>query len=235
MVVMNTLVPTLHILGSRVTAFALVVAAFVAGVSGANAQTSRPLDLDGDGTPEFLNVTTTSGSPIAPGIAAHLEVFNLNDGVSAITTTALAKGTSVGAQSSWGASTWSVGYSGIRFASAAGIHYGWIELVNPFVMGRPTFQLGGWGESYYFNPEPNQPLAVGDTTLKLSLSVHSKTGKLRLKWNTEAAQWVNGLRIQSRPIDLSSGWTSLKTVTNGTETEIDLNSTSRMFRAVHSN
>jgi len=102
-------------------------------------------------------------------------------------------------------------------------------------MGRPTFQVGGWAQRYYFNPEPDQPMAVGDTTLKLDLSVHSSADKLRLKWNTDAAQWVNGLRIQSRPMDSTSGWSLLKTVTSGTETEIDLGQTSRVFRAVHDN
>ena len=230
---MNTLFPNVHRLVFRVTGFALVVAALVVSAPGAIAQTSQPLDLDMDGTPEFLNVTTPSGSGIFSGIAAHLQVVDMNGIRSAITTTSLNKGSLVGAQSNWGLSSWSVGYSGIRYASAKGTHYGWIELVNPSIMGRPSFQAGGWAERYYFNPEPDQPIAVGDTTLKLSLSVHSNAGKLRLKWNTDAVQWGNGLRIQSRPMDSTSGWSSLKTVMNGTETEIDLGPTPQVFRAVH--
>lgn len=78
-------------------------------------------------------------------------------------------------------------------------------------------------------------MAVGDTTLKLSLSFHTATGKLRLKWNTDAAQWPTGLRIQSRPIGSTAGWSLLKTVFIGTETDLDVGQTGRVFRAVHDN
>lgn len=196
------------------------------------AQVSAPLDVNGDGVAEFVNSTSASGSPIFPGVAAFVKPLNSEHAENAMLP--LAVGETVGPGAPWTPFTWAsaVGYYGIRFWTAAGIHYGWLETYNPVFVSGPSFATGGWTKRAYFNPEPNQPIAVGDESLVLRVQVNPATGRLKIQWNTDASGFAGGLRIQSNSLPPVSTWTTVQTVASGFEAEVKVSGDAAIFRVV---
>lgn len=196
------------------------------------AQASVSLDVNGDGVAEFVNTTSTSSFPKDTGVGASVSPLDSVHAENAILPMAL--GETAGAKSPWepGAGAYWVGYFGIRFWTPAGVHYGWLETHNPMFGGRPAFVTGGWTKRAYINPEPNQPIAVGDESLVLRAQMNPATGKLKIRWNANASNFDSGLRIQKRSLQPGSNWTTVQTVGTGFEAELGLSGEAAIYRVV---
>jgi hypothetical protein len=136
--------------------------------------------------------------------------------------------------SAWGAGTGNggSGYYGIRFLSAAGIHYGWLETYNPILNGRPSFVGGGWTKRAFFNPVPNQPMTIGEDSLVLQVRINPDNGKLKIRWNTDASSFVGGLRLQTRAMQPGAVWTTVQTIGTGFHAEVNMTAEARIYRVV---
>lgn len=196
------------------------------------AQASVSLDVNGDGVAEFVNTTSTSSFPKDTGIGAFVRTLDSLHAENAILP--MAVGGAVGATTPWepGAISTSAGFYAIRFWTAAGIHYGWLETYNPMFGGRPAFVTGGWTKRAYINPEPNQPITVGDESLVLRAQMNPATGRLKIQWNTNASDLAGGIRIQRRSLQSGSTWTPVQTVTTGFEAEVPLSAGAMVYRVV---
>lgn len=213
-------------------AISAVASLFIVAEHRVEAQVSMPLDVNGDGVADFVN--TTSGSPPWGGVAAFVSPVMLSHPENAMVP--LAVGEIAGAGSPWvpgAGSGVSVGYYGIRFGTAFGTHYGWLETYNPVLNGQPSFVNGGWTLRAFFNPEPNQPIEVGDTTLLLRVRMNPSTGMLNIRWNTNASAFAGGLRIERRSLQPNSPWTVVQNVGLGFEADVALSGDGGVFRVVH--
>ena len=208
---------------------ALVLTGFL---SGFQAFATPPyLDLDADSSVDFRLSTQGVPSPFGFGVIASLEADRTRHPTNAVSSV-LAAGTVVGSDTHWSNGASTVGLVGLRFQGRRGIHYGWMELTNPVINGRPSFAAGGWASRVFFNPNPGQPLNVGDTSIQLRAEFDLGAERLRLMLNCEASSFANGLAIQSRPALGPGTWTLLTRVFNGSSTTVPIDSNARLFRVV---
>ena len=207
----------------------LVLAALFSGFQ--TSATPPYLDLDADTSEEFRLSTQGAPPPFGLGVVASVAAVRTRYATNAVSSV-LATGTVVGPDTEWFDSITTVGRVGIRFEGRRGIHYGWMELTNPVINGSPSFAAGGWASRVFYHPEPGQPLAVGDFTIRLRAEADPGTGLLRLVLNCEASSFANGLAIQSRPALGSGTWTHVTRVFNGSMAMVPIDSTARLFRVV---
>lgn len=208
---------------------ALVLAGLISGFQ--TFATPPYLDLDADTSVDFRLSTQGVPSPFGFGVIASLEADRTRHPTNAVSSV-LAAGTVVGSDTHWSNGASTVGLVGLRFQGRRGIHYGWMELTNPVINGRPSFAAGGWASRVFFNPNPGQPLNVGDTSIQLRAEFDSGAERLRLMLNCEASSFANGLAIQSRPALGPGTWTLLTRVFNGSSTTVPIDSNARLFRVV---
>lgn len=190
------------------------------------------LDLDSDGVVDFRQSTQGSPIPGFGGVGASFEALRTVNPENAVSA-ALAEGALVQPGVAWGGMTASTGYFGLRFRSSRGVHHGWVELQNPVINGRPAFESGGWATRVFYNPDPGQPIRVGDTSVRLRAAVDPASGQLRLFVNCDASSFPNGLVIQSRPATGPGNWTPVATLMNGSMVTIPMDSSARLFRVVY--
>lgn len=207
----------------------LTVAGLLAGIQAT--ATPPNLDLDADTAVDFSQYTVGAPPPFGFGLFASVDAVRTRFPTNAVSGV-LATGTVVGLDTGWFESVSSVGHVGLRFEGRRGIHYGWMELTNPTFDGRPSFAGGGWASRVFYNPDPGQPLTVGDTTIRLRAEADPGSGQLRLILNCDAASFASGLAIQSRPALGAGTWTTVTRLFGGSSATVSIDSTSRLFRVV---
>lgn len=205
----------------------------LAGIlTGFEASATPPyLDLDADTSGEFRQSTQGAPSPFGFGVVASVAAVRTRYATNAVSSV-LATGTVVGPDTDWFDGITTEGRVGIRFEGRRGIHYGWMELTNPVINGRPSFAAGGWASRVFYNPEPGQPLTVGDTTLRLRAEADPGRAQLRLILNCDAASFSSGMAIQSRPALGTGTWTTVTRLFGGSSATVPVDSTARLFRVV---
>ena len=193
--------------------------------------TPPSLNLDADTSEDFRQSTQGAPPPFGFGVVASVAAIRTRYATNAVSSV-LATGTVVGPDTEWFDSVSTVGRVGIRFEGRRGIHFGWMELTNPVINGRPSFVAGGWASRVFYNPEPGQPLTVGDTTLRLRAEADPGSAQLRLILNCDAASFSNGLAIQSRPALGAGTWNTVTRLFGGSSATVPIDSTARLFRVV---
>lgn len=195
--------------------------------------TAPYLDLDADGTVDFREIVEQLNiPPLGSGVRSTLLAERTLEPENGLTESELEIGTWVNESASWAQQVVATGHFGIRFRSGNNTHYGWVELHNPTLLGRPMLRAGGVIRRIYYNPVPGQPYAVGDTTLRARVNADPSAGTITIRFNTDAGAFDSPLKIESRPAVGSGTWSPVASVTVGSAVTLPMPGEARLYRVV---
>ena len=219
---------------------------------------SLPVDLNGDGTPDFTFVATrgdfsvdgTSSNAVVALPAGGLDLggwavptrdgatlqAQLPDGLIWYATLHTQYGSLPALLTSCmdvgciGFFTGESAYMGVRFQAADGTHYGWMFLDLPFVGIN-----GGYIREWAYETRPNTPIKAGARPVMAAgaVPVVVRPGYLRLSWLSEIGK---AYQVQAKASLDAFGWTNLNfavpATTTNTLLDLPMTGAAQFFRVV---